>query len=118
MQISITARHFDLTPGLKEHTQDRLERMTKYGVPLLEAHAVLMVEKYRHNAEVTLHGKGFHIAGHAESEDMYQSVDQACQKLEEQIRRHKDKIQDKHKGEKLKEMAGESDTDDDDEDED
>ncbi len=92
MQLSITARHFDLTEGLKEHTEERVQKLTKYGLDILEAHAVLMVEKYRHMVEVTLHSKGLNVTGKAESDDMYTSVDQAVNKVEEQIRRHKDRM--------------------------
>ncbi|MFH1278675.1 MAG: ribosome-associated translation inhibitor RaiA [Candidatus Eisenbacteria bacterium] len=92
MQVSITARHFDLTEGLREHTTERIGRLSKYGVSLLEAHAVLAVEKYRHKAEVTLHGNGFHLTGASESDDMYTSVDMVAQKLEVQVRRQKEKM--------------------------
>lgn len=92
MQVSITARHFDLTDGLREHTVERIERLSKYGVSLREAHAVLAVEKYRHRAEVTLHGNGFHLTGASESDDMYTSVDMVAQKLETQVRRRKEKM--------------------------
>ncbi len=92
MRISITARHFDLTDGLREHTEERLNRLAKYGVSLLEAHAVLAVEKYRHRADITLHGNGFNLNGVSVSDDMYTSVDQVAQKLEAQVRRQKDKM--------------------------
>ncbi len=92
MQVSITARHFDLTEGLREHTTERIERLSRYGVRLLEAHAVLVVEKYRHKAEITLHGNGFHLTGVSESDDMYTSVDQSAAKLEGQVRKQKDKM--------------------------
>ena len=101
MQVSITARHFDLTEGLKEHTTERIERLSRYGIRLLEAHAVLVVEKYRHKAEITLHGNGFHLTGVSESDDMYTSVDQSTAKLEGQVRRQKDKlVRGKQKGDR------------------
>ena len=95
MRTSITARHFDLTDGLKEHTEERLDKLDKYSVVFLDAHVVLTVEKYRHQAEITLQGKGFSLNGKAESGDMYTSVDQVVQKLETQVRRHKDKTHDR-----------------------
>ncbi len=94
MQISITARHFDLTQALKDRAEGQLEKLSKYGIDLHEAHAVLSVEKYRHKAEITLRGQGVHLTGSAESDDMYTSVDQSVGKLEEQIRRHKEKARD------------------------
>jgi putative sigma-54 modulation protein len=92
MQVSITARHFDLTEGLRKHTEEKLTRLTKYGVNLQEAHVVLVVEKHRHKAEVSLHGTGFHLAGTSESGDMYTSVDQVSEKLEAQMRKQKGRL--------------------------
>ncbi len=91
MQISITARHFDLTQKLKDRTQEQLEKLERYGITLTEAHAVFSVEKYRHKSEITLHGQGINISGSAESDDMFTSVDQTVSKLEEQVRRFKEK---------------------------
>ncbi|MFN0150200.1 MAG: ribosome hibernation-promoting factor, HPF/YfiA family [bacterium] len=91
MQIKTTARHFEMTPGLKEHVEDRLARLTKYSQPILEAHVVLSVEKYRHTAEITLHGNGTNFAGNAQADDMYAAVDEVCSKLETQVKRHKEK---------------------------
>ncbi|MBM3319318.1 MAG: ribosome-associated translation inhibitor RaiA [Candidatus Eisenbacteria bacterium] len=92
MQVSITARHFDLTEGLRKHAEEKLERLSKYGLPLQEAHVVLAVEKHRHKAEVTVHGNGFRLTGASESDDMYASVDQAAEKLETQVQRRKGKV--------------------------
>ena len=92
MRILMTARHFDLTQGLREHTEERLRKLNKYGVQILESHVVLTVEKYRHIAEIALNGKGFTLNGKFESDDMYSSVDGVIQKLEGQIRRQKEKV--------------------------
>jgi putative sigma-54 modulation protein len=92
MKVSITARHFDLTEGLRKHAEGKLDRLSKYGLPLQEAHIVLAVEKHRHKAEVTVHGNGFRLTGASESDDMYASVDQAAQKLETQVQRRKGKV--------------------------
>ena len=86
MQIKTTARHFELTPALKDHVEERLNRLTKYAYPILEAHVILSIEKHRHKAEITLHGNGHDFSGNAEAADMYVAVDDACAKLETQIR--------------------------------
>ena len=92
MLVKTTARHFDLTPELKVHVEEKLSRLNKYGYPLLEAHVILSVEKYRHIAEITVHGDGLDVAGKDESADMYTAIDQVVEKLESQVKRHKDKL--------------------------
>lgn len=97
MLIKTTARHFDLTPTLKDHVEERLNRLTKYSYPILEAHVILSVEKYRHTAEITLHGNGADFSGSASATDMYVAVDEVCDKLESQVRRHKERVKDRKK---------------------
>ena len=92
MLVKTTARHFDLTPGLREHVEERLDRLKKYAYPILEAHVILSVEKYRHIAEITLHGDGLRVAGRGESADMYAAIDDVVEKLEKQVQRHKGKL--------------------------
>jgi putative sigma-54 modulation protein len=62
---------------------------------------LLSVEKLtekerRQKAEVTLHVKGKDIFIEQASEDMYAAIDQLMDKLDRQVCRHKDKVQDHH----------------------
>lgn len=95
MQISITARHFELNQGLKDRVQEQLGKLERYGIDLHEAKAVFSVEKYRHKAEISLRGQGIDIAGTAESDDMHTAMDMSVGKLEEQIRRLKERMHDR-----------------------
>jgi putative sigma-54 modulation protein len=92
MKVSVTARHFDLTKDLKERAEARLNRFGKFDKGLLSAHLVLEVQKYRHIAEVSVHGRHGDFAGKAESADLLVSIDGACEKVERQIRRTMRKI--------------------------
>ena len=87
MQVSITARHFDLTEDLKTHAESRMERLHRFAADLLHANVVLAVEKYRQIAEVSVHGGHGNFAGRAETDDMFVSIDDAVEKVEKQIRR-------------------------------
>jgi len=87
MKVSITARHFDLTPDLKDHAEGRVSRLSRFAGDLLHANVVLEVEKYRQIAEVSVHAGHGNFAGRGESDDMFVSIDDACDKVEKQIRR-------------------------------
>ncbi len=104
MQISVTARHFDLTDDLKEHAEDRLSRLSRFTEHLLRAHVVLEVEKHRHSAEVSVHARTGDFVGKAESDDMWVSIDSACEKIERQIKKNVDKLK-SHKGDSKKEYV-------------
>jgi len=99
MRINITARHFELTKVLEEHIRDRMWTLKKYFESIINAHVILSVEKYRHTAEITLKVSGLTLASKEESENMYTSIDHAVDKLERQVKRYKQKLQN-HKARK------------------
>jgi putative sigma-54 modulation protein len=97
MQVNITFRHLDPTEALKAHVKDRVEHVQKYIDRPSEAHAVLHVENLHHHAEITVKAGRFLLRGTAKSQDMYASIDQATDKIEKQLKKHKQKIHDRHK---------------------
>ncbi len=94
MNISTTARHYDLPPALRDYAESRVAGLKKYFDQIVTAHIIFTVEKYRHRAEITLHVNGRDFVGIEESDDMYVSFDAALDKLERQLRRHKEKLRD------------------------
>ena len=57
-------------------------------------HVSLSVEKHRHFAEFTVKKKGLSFHSHDETNDLYESMDKALDKMEKQLRKHKDKTKD------------------------
>ena len=70
MKVSVTARHFDLSPDLKDHAEARLDRFGKYTDGLLHAHVVLEIQKYRKIAEVSVHGREGDFTGKSKFDDL------------------------------------------------
>lgn len=92
MNISTTARHYDLAPALRDYAEGKVQHLKHYFDHIVNAHLVFSLEKYRHKVEITLHVNGKDFVSIEESDDMYASVDRSVEKLEGQLRRHKDKI--------------------------
>ena len=93
MKLSVTFRHMDTSEAIKQHVEDKLERLTKYFPDPVAATVVLSTERYRHQIDVTITlTNGTAIKGKEISEDMYTAVDLVVDKIDRQIRRHKDKI--------------------------
>jgi putative sigma-54 modulation protein len=97
MQVNITFRHLGPTEALKSHVKGRVEHVQRYIDRPSEAHAVLHVENLAHHAEITVKAGRFLLRGTAKSQDMYASIDQAADKIERQLKKHKEKIHDRHK---------------------
>ena len=85
MKVSVVARHFDITPDVRQHAEERLARLAKFTNSLTSGHVVLAVEKYRQIAEVSVHGRSGDFTAKAESDEMKASIDGACDKVERQI---------------------------------
>jgi putative sigma-54 modulation protein len=76
---------------LKEYGLDKLTRLEKYTDSVLDADVTFTVEKFRHRVVVVLSTDGLKIKAEHESDDMYTSLDMVVDKLEKQIKRHREK---------------------------
>ena len=105
MQISISGQHLDVTPALREHVEEKLEKIIRHFDHVTNTHVVLQVEKNRHKAEATINARGtqFHAAG--EADDMYAAIDLMTGKLDRQVLKHKDKVSSHHAEENMKNRA-------------
>ncbi|TMA20220.1 MAG: ribosome-associated translation inhibitor RaiA [Deltaproteobacteria bacterium] len=93
MQVNITFRNMFATDALRNHVQDKLGKVVdKYLDKVTEAHVTLSVERYLHHADVNLHAGHFHVRGKEKSEDMYASIDMAIDKIERQLKKHKERL--------------------------
>ena len=92
MDITVTFRHMEPVESLKTYAEEKLSKVNKYLDYPAEAHIVLAVEKFRHQADVTLSVNGVRIKGVEETGDMYSAIDQVMDKIEKQVKRHLSKI--------------------------
>ena len=99
MQIDVTGQHFDVTPALRDYITGKLERLERHFDKVTNVHAVLSVEKLRQKAEATINVSGASLHANAEDEDMYAAIDALIDKLDRQIKKHKEKITDHHRSE-------------------
>jgi putative sigma-54 modulation protein len=53
---------------------------------------ILSVEKLKQKAEATMHVSGKNLFAEAEDENLYTAIDMLIDKLDRQVRKHKDKL--------------------------
>jgi len=92
MHVTVTFRHMEATEPLRTYAEEKTARLEKYLQDPIEVHWVLTVEKIRHIADVTIIGSGISIKAQADTADMYSAIDTASEKLEAQVRKHKEKV--------------------------
>jgi len=103
MNISISARHMDMTDGLKDHVESGLERIKDHFDRVIDADVILSVERNRHIAEFNLHANGLRINAKESSDDLYASIDSALTKVNRQVGKFRDRIN-RHKPRSNKEI--------------
>ncbi len=95
MQITVTGRHFEITDALRQHIESKIHKLTRYLNDVTEVHVVLSVEKHRHQAEIILQAPPGPVRSLEETHDMYLSVDTAIDKIERQLKRQKERENDR-----------------------
>jgi len=97
MQITITARHFELTKAIRDYVETSCLKVKRYFDHIITIHVTLALENSRNICELSLHASKFSLQSEAEEMDMYLSIDNALEKMEVQIKKLKDKVTDHHK---------------------
>jgi putative sigma-54 modulation protein len=99
MQFQLSGQHVEVTQALRDHATARLDRLTRLDDRLTSLVMVLAIDKLQHKAEGTLHTTGATLHAEAYEPDMYVSIDVMFDKLLTQLRKHREKVCDKHKAE-------------------
>ncbi len=92
MQITITARHFELTKAIRDHVETACLKLKKYFDQIITIHVTLAWENNRNLCEMSLHASKFGLQSQSEEVDMYLAIDNTIDKMEAQIKKLKDRI--------------------------
>ncbi|MBA2079229.1 MAG: ribosomal subunit interface protein [Rhodanobacter sp. 68-29] len=96
MQFQLSGQQIEVTPALRAHVESRLDRLHRLDDKLISLSVVLTVDKLQHRADATLGVTGASLHAQAAEADMYASIDALFDKLVNQLRRHREKIANKH----------------------
>lgn len=94
MQINFTGHQIEITPSLKTFAEEKFNKLEHHFDRITSIHVVFGVEKLRHIAEATILGNKTEIHATAESENMYAAIDLLIDKLDKQLIKHKQKLED------------------------
>lgn len=94
MDITVTGRHVEVTPAIKQYASKKLDHIGIDFPRVLSAHYILEVDKYRQIAELIVHcGNHITIEARDVSEDLYAAIDKVVDKVARQMRKYKTKMQ-------------------------
>ena len=92
MKINIACRKMELTQGLKDYAERKVEKLEKF-FDHAEAKFVFSVEKDRQKAELTIYNKDTIYRVETVTDDMYTAIDKAISGIERQIRKNKTRLE-------------------------
>ncbi len=98
--IQINGRHVQVTDAMKQYAETKLAKIERFHNHIMDIHVTMDIQKIEHSVTLVIKFDHFKIKSHASTTDMYASIDQAVDKLQKQIRRWKEKIQE-HSNKKL-----------------
>ena len=103
MNLTVTGRHLDVTTSLRNYITGKMDRLERHFDNVTNVHVILSVEKLRQKAEATISLRGGNIFANTEDGDMYAAIDLLTDKLDRQVIKHKEKVKDHHRREKIPE---------------
>jgi putative sigma-54 modulation protein len=92
MELEFIGRNTEITEHERSLARKKFQRLDKYFNAIHEARVTASLEKHRFTVEAFVRGKDFEVAASSETADWASSLQEVVGKLEEQARRHKQKL--------------------------
>ena len=111
MNFTISGHHLEVTPAIREYVQSKLERIKRHFDQVIDISVILSVDKItekekRQKAEINLRVKGKDLHAESIAHDLYAAIDTLVDKLDRQVIKYKDKMQD-HQHDAIKHLPEE-----------
>jgi len=91
MNLQLTGRHLEITPAIRGYVNEKFGKIKRHFDHVIDMNIILSVEKLQQKAEATIHISGKNLFVECEDENLYAAIDMLVDKLERQVRRHKEK---------------------------
>lgn len=96
MKIHVSERHMAESQALNEYAISKIEPLSKYFDGIISVDVIMSVEKECQIVEMKAHLiKRKIVKARAQSDNMYASIDEAVDRLKQQLRRYKDQLREK-----------------------
>ncbi|EPF5870569.1 ribosome-associated translation inhibitor RaiA [Morganella morganii] len=93
MNVNITSKQMEITPAIREHVENRLDKLSKWQVPLINPHIILAKDPQGFVVDATISTPNGNLVASAKHADMYAAINDLLAKLERQLNKAQ------HKGE-------------------
>jgi putative sigma-54 modulation protein len=90
MQINISFKHMDASEAVRSYAIEQTKKLEKYFRGRTSVAWNFVVEKQNQVAHCHLVGNNMDYFGEGSTQDMYASIDVAIDRIEKQLRKHKE----------------------------
>ncbi len=94
--INVTGRHVLVTEAMKNYALEKISKIERFSHRIIDVNVIMDIQKLQHRVDILCWVDNLKLKSSAYSEDMYASIDKAVDKMTEQLRRHKTRVQDHH----------------------
>jgi putative sigma-54 modulation protein len=101
MNLRISGHHLEVTPAIQAYVSDKFARINRHFDQVSEIKVLLSIEnekekERRQKAECSIHVKGHDFFAETMHADLYAAVDLLVDKMDQQVAKHKTKVQNHH----------------------
>lgn len=97
MSVIVSVRNGNISDTLKKYAETKAARLVEDYPKITSIKVILDMQKTRSKAEIIVRGKHTDVEADVETYDMYESIDAIIEKVNVQLKKHLDKVQDHHK---------------------
>lgn len=94
--LTINGRNVLVTDAMKNYAMDKLSKLEKYGTRIIDIAVTMDIQRFEHIVDIVVKLNQIKIKSSAATEDMYASIDKAVGKIQAQLVKYKQRLQDHH----------------------
>ena len=92
MNLHLSGPHLEITPAIRDHVTEKFGKIKRhFDNVVIDVNIILSVEKLQQKAEATMHISGKNLFVECADENLYTAIDMLVDKLDRQVKKHKDK---------------------------
>ena len=91
--IDVHGRNVTVTEGIKNYAIEKVSKIEKFAHRIIDVSVILDIQKVEHRVDIVMQVDHIKIKSSAVSNDLYASIDIACDKLQQRLLKYKKRIQ-------------------------
>lgn len=94
--VVVTGRNVQVTESMKDYVLEKISKLEKYGDRIIDVVVTMDIQRVEHRVDIAMKFNNVKIKSQACTTDMYASIDMAVHKMETQLLKYKDRLQEHH----------------------